>query len=345
MDTFTESCVYAGMNGYGGYAPLLQDLLKECGLVFILKGTPGCGKSTLMKRLCARAERTGKECAVIRCSADTNSLDAVIFPELGIAVADGTAPHVLEPALPLVDGVIIDLTGEYTKEFRSSYGERLRSLDGAKKKAYAEAYSMLGAAGRIDEAMKRSAKWATDAQKLKSFAERTVRKYAKERGNAEFVPCACFNGNGSSFSPPARIKKLTVVKDFYSLSGALLKAMAETCAKENKAHTVIPSPVDPDVPCGVILGENAFVSDRYFVPAGEVAVNTRRFADKELYSRVKARLAFCERLYRELLARAAQYMREAAGYHGSIEKIYSLASDYSKADKAYIMLCESIFGE
>ncbi len=345
MDTFNENCVYAGINGYGGYVPLLPDLIRGCGLVFILKGTPGCGKSTLMKRLCARAERTGKEYAAVRCSADTNSLDAVIFPESGIAVADGTAPHVLEPSLPLVNGVIVDLTGEYTEEFRATYGERLRSLDGAKKKAYAEAYSLLSAAGRIDEAMKRTADRAADAQKAASFAERTVRKYAKERGGAVSLPCACFNGNGFSFSLPSRVRRLTVIKDFYGISGALLKMTAEKCADEKRAHTVIPSPVDPDTPCGVILGENAYVSDRYFSPAGETSVNARRFADKELYNRVKAKLAFLEKLYRELISRAAEYMREASGHHESMEKIYALDHDFSKADKAYIMLCENVFGE
>ena len=59
--------------------------------VFILKGGPGTGKSTLMKKV---AEAVDCECEYIYCSSDPRSLDAVIFNDLKTAIADGTAPHV-----------------------------------------------------------------------------------------------------------------------------------------------------------------------------------------------------------------------------------------------------------
>ena len=67
--------------------------------MIILKGGPGCGKSTLMKALAARAEELGLPAEKVLCSSDPDSLDAVILPGVGLAVVDGTAPHVVEPRL------------------------------------------------------------------------------------------------------------------------------------------------------------------------------------------------------------------------------------------------------
>ena len=61
--------------------------------LLILKGGPGCGQSTLMKTLAARAEECGWAVERVLCSSDPASLDGVIVPELGLAIVDGTAPH------------------------------------------------------------------------------------------------------------------------------------------------------------------------------------------------------------------------------------------------------------
>ena len=66
--------------------------------VYILKGGAGCGKSSLRRRVGRHAQAAGHEVIEIPCSGDPGSLDAVILPQLGVAVVDGTAPHVVEPA-------------------------------------------------------------------------------------------------------------------------------------------------------------------------------------------------------------------------------------------------------
>ena len=85
------------LNGTDGYVPLLEYTLSPMKRVFILKGSPGSGKSTVMKRIAARAEAEGHPLTVIRCSSDPDSLDGVMLTDLGVAVADGTSPHSLDP--------------------------------------------------------------------------------------------------------------------------------------------------------------------------------------------------------------------------------------------------------
>ena len=75
---------------YGLYDQLLDARLYD---LIILKGTPGCGKSTFMRRAAAALEERGLESVYIHCSGDPDSLDGVIFPAIGTAIVDGTAPH------------------------------------------------------------------------------------------------------------------------------------------------------------------------------------------------------------------------------------------------------------
>ena len=56
-------------------------------------GPSGCGKSTFMRRTTAAMEERGLESVYIHCSGDPDSLDGVIFPAIGTAIVDGTAPH------------------------------------------------------------------------------------------------------------------------------------------------------------------------------------------------------------------------------------------------------------
>ena len=92
---------------YGLYDQLLDARLYD---LIILKGTPGCGKSTFMRRAAAALEERGLETVYIHCSGDPESLDGVIAPAIRTAIVDGTAPHVLEPRYALAHERYVDLS-------------------------------------------------------------------------------------------------------------------------------------------------------------------------------------------------------------------------------------------
>lgn len=60
---------------------------------FIIKGGPGTGKSTLMKKVAAELSPACKSVELIHCSSDVDSLDAVIAHDIKTAIADATPPH------------------------------------------------------------------------------------------------------------------------------------------------------------------------------------------------------------------------------------------------------------
>ena len=83
----------SALTGAGYYALHRQFLRPPQRYFCILKGGPGCGKSSLMRAVGAAAEERGLQVEYIRCSGDPDSLDAILLPEKKTAIVDGTAPH------------------------------------------------------------------------------------------------------------------------------------------------------------------------------------------------------------------------------------------------------------
>ena len=95
---------FLGANSPRGFYSLYDQLIpiEDACSVYILKGGPGCGKSTLMNRVARVAEEANLPVEYILCSGDPDSLDAIVLPTLKIALVDGTAPHAAAPLGHLV---------------------------------------------------------------------------------------------------------------------------------------------------------------------------------------------------------------------------------------------------
>ena len=100
---------YLGSNTYKGFYSLYEEAIAPLDRVFLLKGGPGTGKSSLMKKVMKEGLNRGYSVECWHCSGDPNSLDGVLLKELGLAVIDATAPHAVEPKIPVAKEVIINL--------------------------------------------------------------------------------------------------------------------------------------------------------------------------------------------------------------------------------------------
>lgn len=103
--------------GPEGFISCFDHLIDETKLkrMLILKGGPGVGKSTFMRRIHAVLCSEGEESTLYYCSGDPDSLDAVALPGRGVLILDGTAPHIVDPIIPGARDSLINL-GAYLDE-------------------------------------------------------------------------------------------------------------------------------------------------------------------------------------------------------------------------------------
>ena len=100
---------FIGANTAGGFVNYADEIFSPLRKVHIIKGGPGTGKSTLLKRAAAAAESKGYEVERYYCSSDSHSLDGIVIPELNLGLTDGTPPHAMEAKYPGAREALFDL--------------------------------------------------------------------------------------------------------------------------------------------------------------------------------------------------------------------------------------------
>ena len=126
-------------NSSAGFVSFFQENLANLNKVFILKGGPGTGKSTLMKKIGTHFYNLGFDVDYIHCSSDVTSLDGVIIPKLSVAIVDGTAPHVIEPTAAGAIEQYVNLGIAWNLDLLTPYKETILK----NKKIIAESYALL----------------------------------------------------------------------------------------------------------------------------------------------------------------------------------------------------------
>lgn len=143
----------ATVNGNINYIPeVTRDIPKR----YLIKGRPGTGKSTFLKKIAAAAISRGFDVEVYHCSLAPSSLDMVAVRELGFCLFDSTAPHEYFPSRP--NDEIIDIYQKcVTPGTDEKYQKELDALQTDYKKMLQEAASCLQdvkkACDRFEEAL------------------------------------------------------------------------------------------------------------------------------------------------------------------------------------------------
>lgn len=81
---------FAAINSVHGFVSFFDSIFAGRDRLYIIKGGPGTGKSTLMRKIAAEAEKNGMDSELISVPRSF-SLDGVIIPSLVTAIVDGNS--------------------------------------------------------------------------------------------------------------------------------------------------------------------------------------------------------------------------------------------------------------
>lgn len=137
---------FFGASTPNGAMHYIENLTAGIAKRYFLKGRPGTGKSTLLRKLAAASAGRGLDTEIYSCAFDSNSLDMLVWPELGRCIFDSTAPHLCEPSGP--EDEVIDMyagcvspgtdekfapeLADITRRYKEAVGEGTRRLAEAK---------------------------------------------------------------------------------------------------------------------------------------------------------------------------------------------------------------------
>jgi len=331
---------FAAANTEEGFHSLFDEVFspETFRRIYILKGGPGTGKSTMMGRIGFIAESKGYETEYICCSSDPRSLDGVIIPALSVAVLDGTAPHTADPVYPGAVERIVDLGAAFDFPRLEEKREVLVPLIRAKKEAYRTAYRFLSAAGRLEDEREDLLRSFYLAEKADAAAKRLVASFRRLRRGADkrrYISSICAEGYFRLDTLSAQAKKVYAVTDKNGFGYLFMDTLYRRLSAERFAMTVCPSPLSKDRKEAIFLeGEDVLflISDDGQAALAEKTVNSMRFADREALARKRQRLRFLEKCRSAVLDGAVSCFAEAVAIHEKTERIYGGCVDFAKVD-------------
>lgn len=315
--------------------------LRRC---YIIKGTSGNGKSTVLRKAAQALCELGETVECIHCSSDPDSLDGILCERLGVSVVDGTAPHVMEPQYPCAFETVVNLFDAVDIPKVAARRDEVIALVDRNHQLQERVGRYLSAAGSLLQDNVRIGMECVDLPKVNKTALRLARRLFgsgrrrdEGRETVRFLS-AVTNRGIVMFSDTATqlCERLYLLEDdlgcasrafLSSMRGLALAAGQNVVACycpmrpfEKIEHLLIPS-------AGIgFLTHNSF--HRPEVPF-TTRINCKRFMDTDRLKLQAHKLSFNRRATRELLAQASKSAAEAKATHDEIERIYGAASDFT----------------
>ncbi|MDR0671223.1 MAG: hypothetical protein LBF64_02825 [Oscillospiraceae bacterium] len=337
---------FLGANTPAGFYSLYDGLidLDTAREVIVLKGSPGCGKSTFMRRVGALVAAAGHSVESILCSSDPDSLDGVIFPGLKAAVVDGTAPHVVEPVFPLAVERYCNLGAHCDIGAVKAHRADIQRLIRAIRPCYARATRCLSAARALEDDMFNcvlsGAALDTLARRARGIISREIRPGSGAALTKRFLSAITPRGLLCRYETAhALCPRLYELNDDYGLAHMILSPILEAALAAGQEAIACYSPMNPAHQLEHVLlpglGVGFVSSGRLHAHEGKPFRRLRLNAclDPEPLRRLRVRLRFLHKTERALLGEAVDALAEAKRIHDELEDCYRPHMDFASVNR------------
>ncbi|MEH6948959.1 PRK06851 family protein [Bacillus sp. JJ634] len=340
---------FAGGNTARGYFSLYESNFAELEKVFILKGGPGMGKSTLMKKLANEWLEKGYDVEHIHCSSDPDSIDGVIFPALKIGLVDGTEPHVVEPKAPGAIEEYVNLGHAWNSQQLVAEKADILRLMKERQEAYERAYKHYAEALAVHDEWEEIYIANMDFEKLNALTGKLKTKFFGDIFlNKKADVRHRFLGAATPIGAVDYVPNLTEgLPKRYFLKGrpgsgksTLLKKLATTAENRGFDVEIYHCGFDPNSLDMVIVRElgmaifDSTAPHEYFPSReGDEIIDLYKVAilpgTDEIYS---DQIKDVSARYRAKMNDGTASLAEAKKLHDEIEKIYQRAIDFTIID-------------
>ncbi len=332
--------LFPGGNTASGFVGFFESLRRKARRTVILKGGPGVGKSTLMGKVGKHYERLGFETDYYHCSGDPDSLDAVAVTAVGFLILDGTAPHIVDPALPGARDGILNLGVCLDEEQLARQGEEIYKLNRDVAGHYARAYRYLRAALAVRQ----------DAAAVYENALPEKEKRALQRELTALLPAAGPGGESHAFCQAITWKGVVQETDALIAEtaccldvpwgfdvDALLRPVWEAAGRQGMARCAWHDPLDAGklnhVTAGSAVFTTAMLMDGILLSPD---------MDEDTLRAEASRLAFDRAACDLMQNQAVEALSQAKQKHDALERYYIDAMDYERLEEIKGELLESL---
>ncbi|SEN44860.1 hypothetical protein SAMN05192533_11382 [Mesobacillus persicus] len=350
---------YAGGNTARGFYSLYESNLEGLSRLFILKGGPGTGKSSLMKKLGKEWNEKGYDIEYLHCSSDNDSIDGLIIRSLGFGIVDGTAPHVIEPSLPGAVEEYINLGVAWDSAKLQAKKAEIEKISTEMKAAFSGAYALFGEALHVHDEWEKIYIENMDFDKANELTEKLLGDlFGDKRVNKEADVRHRYLGAATPKGAVDFVPNLTQgLAVRYLIKGrpgsgksTMLKKIAAEAERRGFDTEVYHCGFDPHSLDMIIVRELGFA---IFDSTAPHEYFPERVNDRvvDLYGTIIApdtddryatEIKDVSARYKDYMNHAIASLATAKSLHDDLEQIYIDAMDYKKIDEITAELNEEI---
>ncbi len=314
---------------------------------FVIKGGPGTGKSSLMRKISGEFSPAEDLPEEIHCSSDPDSLDAVLLPKAKVTLADATPPHVIEPQYPGAYETTVNLCSCWNEDLLQSRRPEIIALSRQNAACHQQCVRFLSAAHSLLYDNYALALSCLNTRKIAKTAAGIVSRECRRKKDGSsvekkrFLSAVTPKGN-LCFTETIRAlcPRIYLIKDPYgAASNLLLTALRSllleydvtlyTCYCPLNPYSKIDHILIPELGLGFVTAGRSTPPES--LPEPYRVISFTRFTDMEQLSKRKQRLHFNRRAAGEILDSAVRSLKRAKAIHDALETQYTSAMDFEKA--------------
>lgn len=338
---------FLGANSPNGFVSLFDQITSPEWKSYLIKGTPGNGKSTLLHTIFDAIspiifgiqER-------IHCSSDPDSWDAVVFHQCALSLADATAPHTISPVYPVAAETEVSLYGCVDPAIVLDRKEEIMTASAQTSLLARRSQNFLHAANALLKDNFCMALEHTDIEKVNHFARRVCLKEIP-KGNRRGVEHRRFlsavTPRGIVSYPDtvsALCDRIYVIQDEYGCASRLLLHVIRSYGLEQGQEMFSCfCPLDPHDKLEHLLFPDlrlGFVTLNRYHTLPETSCRTihaSRFTDQTKMKSRRQRLGFNRKAARELIQESVQTLQWMEQFHQLLEDLYCDAVDFDSVSE------------
>ena len=329
----TTTYFFLGANSESGFYSLYDQFCSApTDMLHIIKGGPGTGKSTFMRKIGTAAEAHGLDVEYILCSGDPASLDGIYIPALQMGWADGTAPHILEPHHFGISALYEDLGRFCRHQLLMEQHDQITAFTKAYRQSYQTAYEYLRAAASIRISSVKQIPSDIEA-KIQKRAHAKIKRELKHTNHSSkpikrFLQAISHTGlTVVDQTINTLCSRLCILASDHGLEQFFFREVEKELIANNCYYILCPDPLLPHWINGILLPEEelCFLSSNTSVHFQGVMRTIH--LDSYLPKEKKSERTMRKNLYEQSLSAAITHLHNAKLLHDELELCYRPALD------------------
>lgn len=316
--------------------------------ILCIKGGPGTGKSSFMKKIGQYFNEKGYDLEYHHCSSDNNSLDGIVIKGLNVALIDATSPHIVDPVNPGAVDEILNFGDFWNERYFTSSRNSIISVNKQIGKVFKHAYRYIGAAKIVHD------DWSSYNSEALSISKLNLLKEDLKGEIFKDMPVSSMGTDrhlfATAFTPNGIVTYVDSIADGYKrvyvLNGEpgtgktnVLSFLCDEAQKRGLSPEVFHDPLIPERIEHLLLPELSIA----ILTSNEInkrnlignQINMDDNLNKNLLKKHSQDIEEAKNTFNLLLDKGLATISKAKALHDELEKYYIPNMDFDKIDNKF----------